>query len=280
MTNKYFNLDPAQTNPDESVSETLDRPKLSKEEKQEISEESQNSEEDIYSDMMSDGKLMNFQILTIAMPVDRTSRFLEDDLIQELIQDVSRTITPRKSIKSNQKVTFTRLYIDLPKSDEQDAGAKTDKTEKNKEYGILSEMMGDVLKLDEFRQILSESFRAKGNINENDEILMRLLSNLKSSRKDRENQIKDLQQQASFIEECRNSGALPLPLLKKLKFQSLVLDNYQMNEQVAQAFGKSIHYLGSAITSITLSNNDMKDQAVAYILEGMLPNAISTLFLS
>lgn len=58
MTNKCFDLDQTLANPYESVSETLDQAKPSKEERQEISEENQDSEEDIYSDMMSDGKLL------------------------------------------------------------------------------------------------------------------------------------------------------------------------------------------------------------------------------
>ena len=56
-----------------------------------------------------------------------------------------------------------------------------------------------------------------------------------------------------------------------------MLDNYQINHKVAEAFGKSMYHLGSAINAITLSNNNMKDADVASILEGAVHNPINSI---
>lgn len=127
----------------------------------------------------------------------------------------------------------------------------------------------------EFRYIQNKSYLFKENVNDFEDVFEKIMSMGDSSERDPSQKFKDYRQQIEFIQGCKESKSLPLPLLKKIKFGSLVLDNYQINSQVAKAFGRSMHYFGTSIQSITLSNNNMKDEDVAVILQGCLTIPIS-----
>lgn len=71
---------------------------------------------------------------------------------------------------------------------------------------------------------------------------------------------------------------LPLPLLKKIKFETLVLENYQINPKISQALGRSLHFLRSNLTGIKLINNNMNDESIAYVLEGIIFNPIRKIY--
>jgi len=102
----------------------------------------------------------------------------------------------------------------------------------------------------------------------------RLVEQSSSPDKNNTAKMNDFKQQIEFVHQCKEMKALPLPLLKYIKFNSLVLDNYQINHEIAAAFGKSIHFLDSEIKSITLSNNNIEDVDIACILNGALESPI------
>jgi len=67
---------------------------------------------------------------------------------------------------------------------------------------------------------------------------------------------------------------LPLPLIKKIKFETLVLENYQINSIISKALGRSLHFLGNNLKGIKLINNNMNDDSISFILNGMIYNPI------
>jgi hypothetical protein len=52
---------------------------------------------------------------------------------------------------------------------------------------------------------------------------------------------------------------LPLPLLKKIKDEAFILDNYQISASIAKALGNTLHYLGRHLNRISLVKNNLKD---------------------
>ena len=127
----------------------------------------------------------------------------------------------------------------------------------------------------QYREIINKNFKAKFDEKKAQDIVKKLYEKTDPDDTEKIKNIKHLSHQLSFISQCMKEGTLPLPILKKLKSRSLVLDNYQMNLMVAQAFGKSLQHLGDSIDSIFMSNNNMKDEAAASVLEGLMKTSVS-----
>ena len=143
------------------------------------------------------------------------------------------------------------------------------------EYGIVQEMISEVKTTHDFRHIQKLTFKARENISE-DPVLYKELFSPKG---DVQNSSVEVQRtfikfQTSFIEKWRKIGGLPLPLIKKIQFKTLVLDNYQINNKISKALGRSLHFLGNNLKGIKLINNNMNDDSISYILNGMIFNPI------
>ena len=61
---------------------------------------------------------------------------------------------------------------------------------------------------------------------------------------------------------------------KRVKENSLILNNWHISDRTAVAFGKALPYLAPDITSLTISNSGIKDKGVAWILKGLMRNNI------
>jgi hypothetical protein len=71
---------------------------------------------------------------------------------------------------------------------------------RTKEYGVLSEMVTDVMKIDEFRYIQNESFQAKEYILNNKEVFNRIISTSHFPARDKGQRVNDYKQQIEFIQ--------------------------------------------------------------------------------
>ncbi|CAI2359327.1 unnamed protein product [Moneuplotes crassus] len=144
------------------------------------------------------------------------------------------------------------------------------------ENGVLGEMMEDIKKSEDFRFIQKHAYRS--NERTCDNALLTREMNLFDSKSTNTGQEKSyFQFQTAYIENCRKFRILPLPLLKKIKYSVLVLDNYQLSSQISKAFSNSMYFLSSYITGVKLINNNMKDADIACFLKGMMYNPIKDL---
>ncbi|CAI2385868.1 unnamed protein product [Moneuplotes crassus] len=147
------------------------------------------------------------------------------------------------------------------------------------EDGIVQEMISDVRDYDKFRLIEKVAFSSRYSIIENPALLDKKFPLDESINKSIDTQKAFVKFQTSYIEKCKEMKVLPLPLLKKIKFDAIVLDNYQVTGQISKALGDTIHYLGTYIKSINLTNNNMDDKATSCIINGMIYNPIETLII-
>lgn len=126
---------------------------------------------------------------------------------------------------------------------------------------ILRILVEDMLKTSQFRDLLNDSFKSNSDPAKTSEVLEQMITEVDPMDAKSKKQLQDAKQQVMFISKCLNEGTLPLPIVKKIKYRSLVLENYQINEKVAKAFGESLQLLGDSIDSIVMSNNNMNDES-------------------
>jgi len=138
-------------------------------------------------------------------------------------------------------------------------------------------MMKDLNSVDQFRTIQKNEFLTRNPFEDND-IMTGEVDHFKTE--EERNLIKQkffTLHQKAYIKNCKENRALPLPLLKKIKFDVFVLKNYQISHAVAESFGASMHHLSEYLKGIILSNNNMRDNEILLILQGMRFNPIRSL---
>jgi len=135
-------------------------------------------------------------------------------------------------------------------------------------------MLGDLNSVDQFRKIQKQEFLKRNPFEDND-VLTGEVDHLKTE--EEKAKMFNLYQKA-YIKHCKENKALPLPLLKKIKFNIFVLKNYQIGHSVVKSFSLSIHHLGEYLKGILLENNNLRDAEIVMILKGMKHNPISNSF--
>jgi hypothetical protein len=139
---------------------------------------------------------------------------------------------------------MVKIFIIIGPDDKKTTSVVMQKFEQSSDYQVVINMMEDLHSVDQFR-ILQRNEFASRDISEESKIYV---NDVKPIRTDQERQEAQdeafLKFQESYIKQCRINDALPLPLLKKLKYNSFVLKNYQINNAVCKSFGSSMHHLG------------------------------------
>jgi hypothetical protein len=199
----------------------------------------------------------------------------KETLLQKLLPSVSKTVKAQNSIKLGKFVgcnilDSTDRINTLKESNIPD-------TPHDNPNEVVQDIMQDLSKLEDFRKIQKLAYNAKEGLGEDsDEEVVPRSKRIKKSQEQLKEQAY-FQFQKQYIEECKKNGALALPLLKKVKFDIFVLDNYQISTRIAKSFGKSMQKLGDHLKGVKLVNNNMKDEEMSDILEGMVHNPISIL---
>ena len=76
-----------------------------------------------------------------------------------------------------------------------------------------------------------------------------------------------------YLEICQEKQIMPLPLLNKMQKHALVLEDYSMNSGQVKALAEVMELFGdNSIHRIYLNNNNIKDEDMAYLLEGIRRN--------
>jgi hypothetical protein len=124
---------------------------------------------------------------------------------------------------------------------------------------IVKDIMKDVKKLEQFRSLQKIAYRSREKKEEDIELVHK-----EFNPEDKEKRLESQSEaffghQKAYVEICSKLKTLPLPLLKKVKFDTFILDNYQINTKVAKAFGETIHLLGSHLRKMKLLKNNLKD---------------------
>lgn len=226
-----------------------------------ISKRSQNLKSTARSMRLS--RLQNFkqssdQINLFDSPKDTQRKFNYNGLFKKLMPKISKEI-----LKSN--MTFVQPTLQTAEEEDHEPS----------EEGVLKEMMDDIKKSEDFRLIQQAAYRSNERTCDNIQLSKELkLFDQKSPKTEKERCF--FQFQTDYIDNCRRYKVLPLPLLKKIKYDTLVLDNYQISSEISKAFGESMHLLGKHVTGAKLINNNMKDKDIADFLLGMLYNPIGT----
>ena len=189
-----------------------------------------------------------------------------------------RKNTDNKGKKSNNSKNFT---IETNTEEEMNAEIQSQNEASiidNLDFEIIRDMFDSMIKNNQYREIINKNFKSKFDEKKAKDIVEKLYEKTDPDDTEKMQNINHLSHQLSFIGQCMKEGTLPLPILKKLKYRSLVLDNYQINLKVATAFGKSLQHLGDSIDSIIMNNNNMKDEAAASVLEGLMKTSVSKSF--
>jgi len=184
-----------------------------------------------------------------------------------------------KCKKSYFRLLFTNqnLIKYLEPGDKQTTSVIKKRFKQSKDYNIVVEMMKDLNSVDQFRTIQKNEFLTRNPFEDND-IMTGEVDHFKTE--EERNLIRQkffTIHQKAYIKNCKENRALPLPLLKKIKFDVFVLKNYQISHAVAESFGASMHHLSEYLKGIILSNNNMRDNEILLILQGMRFNPIRSL---
>ena len=196
---------------------------------------------------------------------------------------VIEKITPRKNKDNKGKKSNNSNYFAAETNTEEEMNVENQSQDEasiidNLDFGIIKDMFDGMIKNNQYRKIINKNFKSKFDEKKTKDIVEKLYEKTDPDDTEKMQKINHLNHQLSFTGQCMKEGTLPLPILKKLKHKSLVLDNYQMNLKVATAFGKSLQHLGDSINSILMNNNNMKDEATASVLEGLMKTSVSKFF--
>jgi hypothetical protein len=72
-----------------------------------------------------------------------------------------------------------------------------------------------------------------------------------------------------FIEQCSHKLAVVLPTLLRIKEQKLILNGYQLNNNISMGLGVAFHEFTMMLRHITLSSNNLSDEGFAILLKGL-----------
>ncbi|CAI2383819.1 unnamed protein product [Moneuplotes crassus] len=214
--------------------------------------------EDFASDSESDNNLLN----TPKKTEPKKDRMR--DLTEKLIPTLNR-----------------RLYTrgrDTPPSDRNLLSGLKDKFEDRDDYEVINDMVSDAKGNNNFRSLERVFYTARESITD-DPLLNKKFDELNFEDKANQSQKDFFKFQTSYIEKCKKMGVLPLPLAKKIKYDGLAFDNYPINRPISKALGRSMNYLNTNIKSINLTNCNMDDKAISYIIKGMIYNPIESLII-
>ena len=191
-----------------------------------------------------------------------------------------RSIIPNISGKLNKtSINFGKANYIIPAEKDQTMGVFTDDESmfQTNEYGIIQDVISDIKKAEDFRFIQKAAYNSNENTGESMTIQSEMKSLEQSSDMYGEEKMY-FKFQAAYIQKCKKYCTLPLPIVKKIKYETLVLENYQISPQIAKAFGRSAYLLGKYLKGIKLINNNLKDQDISFILDGIVMNPIRKYF--
>ena len=83
-----------------------------------------------------------------------------------------------------------------------------------------------------------------------------------------------------FAEACDNQKIFPLNILKFLKHQSFILENYKINDKICVALASSLPYAASDIKTLIMDNNGLTDTGITTIVKSLKSSKLEKIIYS
>lgn len=185
----------------------------------------------------------------IDSPLANNNLIDEHELAMKLLPSLKAKVANQKTLKLGNLVILIVVLDDHAHTD--DDSIANDK--------IVKDMMRDIKQLEQFRLQQKVSYMSRENPQVNFELLHETFNPENKEQKLESLKEAYLNHQKSYVELCKKFKTLPLPLLKKVRFETFILDNYQINTRIAKAFGETIYLLGSHLRKMKLLKNNLRD---------------------